>query len=72
MRAGLAGDAFSYRKFLRMMTPHLRAVARGQQRSFRASQIDVNLSTDGGGSLHRPSPIGPRSLTCSAPAHAHT
>jgi RNA polymerase sigma factor (sigma-70 family) len=41
MRAGMAGDAVAYRRFLLLVTPHLRAVARSRQRSFEASEADV-------------------------------
>ena len=41
MRAGMAGDAVAYRRFLLLVTPHLRAVARSRQRSFQASEGDV-------------------------------
>ena len=41
MRAGMAGDAISYRRFLILVTPHLRAVARAHQRSFHAPEGDI-------------------------------
>ena len=41
MRAGLAGDAIAYRRFLLLVTPHLRAVARARQRSVHVSDGDV-------------------------------
>jgi RNA polymerase sigma factor (sigma-70 family) len=41
MRAAVAGDEDAYRRFLLLVTPHLRAMARSHQRNFQISDVDV-------------------------------
>jgi RNA polymerase sigma factor (sigma-70 family) len=41
LRAGMAGDAIAYRRFLQSVTPHLRAVALSYERRFHAGGSNI-------------------------------